>query len=1221
MINNVTKIINRFNEAIEDLACAEIALHNPDKKNNHLKHLRDAGEAISQTTEWALTHHLKLNTTIAQDKPNIYHLANYYINNPALKSKVLTALPKKDVNFNFFIENKAALTNLAKHAGKTPDFKIQKQYIEETRKFILMYIDPEASLRTVEEIMEVNASSWATFYAACDKFKEEGRNLILVVDDSIQNISDDYLKYLSLPRWNLIIDYDYNSESQGFFKKVYSTSPIVPHKIKAADKILKENLSQYSRSHYHFFANNFQGSGLGLEPDFAKWDKQYGKNVELFLKSYAEIFSNQKNIVVILMDSRREVNSLCERINRNFDGFNQFIIANDHQNKLKNIIEDFNALSFDISVTDILEGLRTHSSNFESDKVYTDKYFIPFMEKSDIQTSGELTADEYSKYNEYFEILHTGLPNENEDQQLREDFLRGKEKISWMGLKLHYDVEQNDFNKKYIRPIERAFANGRGKLILLHEPGYGGSTIARRIAWNFHNEYPTLILKQYKEDKIRELIISIHEKTRKTVFVIMEVPQSITLDDANTLYRSIQNARPVVFLIVKRGDHPQKGEMCVGDWGDEVSVLIKPYIQCLKEKYREGSVLYNNKLKELGGLADSKDADQKTPFYVGLVTFEKDFLGIKSYIATFVKYIRKNEIWKSVILYLSICDKYLGMGLPVNIFRPILKVSSGEVIDLEKYFGQESFIIGNLLYSAPGNEKNKIWKIRHNFFSRELLIQLLSGESSDPNEWKYSLSQCCLNFIDETTTDNIASEYLQDIFQKLFIGNKTDRLGEDFTPLINDISTPEGKEDIFIKLTEIYSDNPHYFSHLARLYAYDNKLRNNEKAIRFAEMAINISEGEGKRDHLLYHIKGMCIRSGIYEMIDTQIKHYYRAGEVDREAYDEIIYKLVDRAGDQFTISRNIAKDQNKSDEYGYIAHIQLFVRAIDFGRIVSGKSRSEFISNNKSPFAEWIDMAESLLEDVKRINDTDESGKIGECTNSILEFYEQYGQIIQNLNNNLLKSHNPNSIRRQIVRANYRKNPNYFDNPRTLRNIMEMMEKNIESEPNNDRNYYLWFQSARHSRMSVNEVITKMSQWKSNSNSIDVGYYFYILKIFRALEGYSDAVYDAKQLIRETKRMGKSNINIYDWYGKGSGIDRLVSSKDVDVFNRDSKLELVEGVITNYEHSGSATITIADGIEVFFNPTQAQLGSDHVNNRVLFHLGFSYDGPRADSSSIRLKK
>ncbi|MDL2230231.1 hypothetical protein LJB87_00360 [Alistipes sp. OttesenSCG-928-L06] len=1207
------KIVKRFNDAIEDLANAEIALLKTDNEL-HLKHLRDAGEAISQATEWALTYHISTYKAIKETKPNIQNLVDYY-----KKDKTLLRTHENYVNFQFFVDNKARLTNLSKHQGDDPNFETQKRYIEETRKFILAYIDNEANLNSIDACMELNTSTWGMLYAACDKFKEEGRNLILIVGDGVRNINQDTLKFLSLPQWNLIIDYDYNSESEGFFHKAYGESAIPPHKIKAADRITPEDISRYTQSHYHFFANNFLGTGFPLRSNFNEWDRAYGKSTESFLKSYAEVFSNQKNIVLILHNKRRDIDFLCQKITRYFDGDTQFVIANDLDNALKNILEDFNALKIDISIVDILTGIRSHSSNFGISKKASDKYFIPYMEKSETVTSGELSAADFSNYEEYFELLHTDLPNKD-DQEI-EDFLTGKERISWMGIKMHYDVEQKDFNKRYIKPIEKAFNNTRGKIMLLHEPGYGGTTIARRIAWHFHEEYPTLFLKKYREEKVRNLIINLHEKTRKTIFVVMEVPQTITQDEVNLLYKSIQSARPVVFLIVKRGGVSQ-GEMCVTDWGDEINILTKPYIPFLKEKYRENSLPYNKKIEELTNLSHSTNPDEKTPFYVGLVTFEDGFAGIKSYISSFVSDINQNSIWKKVIVYLSLCDKYIGMGLPVSVFRPILKVQPGEIIDLGKYFGLDSFIVSKLLYNLPGDNKNKVWKIRHSFFSKELLKQLLGGDSQDPNTWKNQLAKFCIDFIEDTGHESGTSEFLQDVLQKLFIGNKIDRSGENFTALINDIPTPEGKEEIFLKLTEVYPENPHYCSHLARLYAYDQKLKNNEKAIEWAEKAINISESEGRKDHLLYHIKGMCLRAGVYEMIDSQIKSFRHTRSFDKEIYDEIIYTLVDLTGLQFEISRKIALEQNKLDEYGYIAHIQLLVRAIDFGLILSNKPKSEFISRNQEPFNEWIDLAESLLDDVSRMNiDDDDSGKISECENSILEFYDQYGTIIQNLNNSLVKSKSPNNVRRQIVRAHYRKNPSYFENAKTLQNVMSLMEQNIESEPNNERNFYLWFQAARHSYISINETITKLAQWTANSSTLDATYYFYILKTFKALEGYSDAIYDARKLIKETRQIGRSNIRIYDWYGKGNGLKKLVSNREITDANKDNKLELVEGVITQYQHAGSGIITIADGIDVFFNPTQAKLTSDHLNARVMFYLGFSYDGPRADSSSIILKK
>ncbi len=341
---------------------------------------------------------------------------------------------------------------------------------------------------------------------------------------------------------------------------------------------------------------------------------------------------------------------------------------------------------------------------------------------------------------------------------------------------------------------------------------------------------------------------------------------------------------------------------------------------------------------------------------------------------------------------------------------------------------------------------------------------------------------------------------------------------------------------------------------------------------------------------------------------------------MDQDEYDNIIQNLIPRTGMQFEISRKIASDQNKSDEYGFVAHIQLLVRAIDFGARVSGKTTPEFIAKDPNPFSEWLDLAESLLSEVKRIGSGDDRDKIEDCENDILEFYGQYSQIIQNLTNILSKSQRPTIIRRQLVRAYSRRNKEYFNDAKTVRNMMAYMEENIIIEPQNEKNYYLWFQAARHSSMPIAEVINKISQWRAVSTTIDASFYLYILKTLRAIDGYSEAMYEAKDLIGETKAKGKSNVKPTEWLGKGRELNRLVHFRDVTDANKDSKLQLIEGVFTSFLHQGNGVITIANGIEVFVNPTQARLTSSDLNARVSFYLGFSYDGPKADSTSVRLK-
>ena len=128
-------------------------------------------------------------------------------------------------------------------------------------------------------------------------------------------------------------------------------------------------------------------------------------------------------------------------------------------------------------------------------------------------------------------------------------------------------------------------------------------------------------------------------------------------------------------------------------------------------------------------------------------------------------------------------------------------------------------------------------------------------------------------------------------------------------------------------------------------------------------------------------------------------------------------------------------------------------------------------------------------------------------------------------------------------------------------------------------------------------------------------------MKVFRALQGYTDAAIDAFNLIKECRTKGRSNIAVLEWYGRGSDLAKFVSRNSISPETKEEKLELAQGYFTEYQHDGSGRITIADKLEVFFSPTQAKLTSIDLNKELEFYLGFSYDGLRADSYSVRLKR
>lgn len=55
---------------------------------------------------------------------------------------------------------------------------------------------------------------------------------------------------------------------------------------------------------------------------------------------------------------------------------------------------------------------------------------------------------------------------------------------------------------------------------------------------------------------------------------------------------------------------------------------------------------------------ESSEAYERTPFFIGLLTFDEDFYAIHSYLKKFVNAIQHNENQRKVLIYLSLCDVY-----------------------------------------------------------------------------------------------------------------------------------------------------------------------------------------------------------------------------------------------------------------------------------------------------------------------------------------------------------------------------------------------------------------------------------------------------------------------------------------------------------------------------------------------------------------------------------
>ena len=98
--------------------------------------------------------------------------------------------------------------------------------------------------------------------------------------------------------------------------------------------------------------------------------------------------------------------------------------------------------------------------------------------------------------------------------------MRGEE-ASWRLIKSRM-IPKLDVGKSVERQIKRAIDAGRKYFNLYHAAGFGGSTIAKQIAYCLSAEYPVLFMKKYVKEELGSRIAQIYNIAHKRIVVFVE---------------------------------------------------------------------------------------------------------------------------------------------------------------------------------------------------------------------------------------------------------------------------------------------------------------------------------------------------------------------------------------------------------------------------------------------------------------------------------------------------------------------------------------------------------------------------------------------------------------------------------------------------------------------------------------------------------------------------
>lgn len=803
------------------------------------------------------------------------------------------------------------------------------------------------------------------------------------------------------------------------------------------------------------------------------------------------------------------------------------------------------------------------------------------------------------------ELLHSELGRSaDREAAVGEGFYRG-ETISWLELDLGVDVER-DITVKVRDAIEHDLESRDTRRISLHHyPGGGGSTVARRVAWDLHDRYPVLMVTQAEDaialaDRVRR----IHASTDNAMLVVFESTLNPLIDLAYSSIRA--DSLPCVFVIVERRAREPED---TGERSFYVGPLSPRERSAFATAFGEQVPDRHPYLTRLAGTT----RHAVVPFLFGLTTYESNYTGLEPYVKRTLQVLNERE--RDSLKFISLVHHYAALPLPSVLLAGALQVPDEQDVELRRYVGPD--LMALLIEGHP-----EYWRTMHDLIAVECLVQLLgsSDESAvrSTDDWKAALSSLSTEFIEQAAREfgDLIPNDVRAILEQLFIvrNNTAVFAGERelSSELIADIPAAEGRIEVLRTLATSFPEEPHFWAHLGRMLSYF--ARDHPAALEAIDRALNLDT----EDDVLYHMKGIILRNRMRSAIENR----ERLGP--RELRDRVLADVQDAV---IQLKRSI--ELNDESEYGHVAIVQLCIRAIEFGRSQSdANSYSAFLTSpGASYYRELLALAEENLERIWEIRAGDRPSRPAAAAAVELQaLYDNYSALLEGWRN-LLDRHDVAKppIRRQLVRAYLRRAGSWRGATADERaRAMELLEQNLRDNPSDTVSLLEWLRVGRFRGVSLDRAAELVQYSAANPGQTprDVVFYDYVITALLARAGRDTAAIDYRRKVERSRERTISFGNrrfVYEWFTEGKGLAQLVHHTDLREWNRSAGgedpplLSRLEGRVHKIRRPQSGDIIFGPGIQAFFSPGRFGLVADRdTNARVSFLLGFSYDGPQA---------
>ena len=1038
------------------------------------------------------------------------------------------------------------------------------------------------------------ANSWRDFLITTYGYSP-GRYYILA-SDRIVNADNAYIAHLGMIPWRAVIDFDPDSEASGLLANISAT--IETHRV-IHRVTLDESTVQPEPGTHWFFSRGLSGLQNSIETgNHNAWIRRYKRHLSKQLDAIQVALSPTPISVLVLWSQtelRLHLRTLLEEILAAFGDLTEVTVVSPYTTELSSICEEADVAFVELSFRSLCAG-------------------IPALLKDPTERGGEdcllpmssgapIAVDDRDRlwFSEQMELLHLGMATTGADEA--HEYRRGAT-ASWRNLQLRHDCDR-DLTSEVKSQIESDLRRRQTvRINLYHDPGGGGTTVGRRIAWELHQQFPTAVLNNCDPQATADRISKISSLTENSVLMLIDGGE-ISEREVDSLFdfAKAQNV-PVVILQVLRRFRPQTQ-------GRRQFWLDGKLSDSEADRFRNVySLAKPEKGNALSRLAANRSGSSRTAFYFGLTAFEAEFLGLERYVS--VRLTHLSSVQAKIMTYIALAHYYGQQAIPIQLFAGELGIPRTRPVRLSNVFTDQAVPALDLLVEQQG----KAVRTSHQWIALEILRQLLSGSRGNGEEgdiWKQQLSRCAKEFADFCRgPDHTASERAIEIASRVFVyRDNSELLGTErssqrrFSHLIEDIPASAGRIDVLRYLTEEFRMEAHFHAHFARLLGISGNFSEAKDEI---DCAISLQPV----DPVLHHVRGMIIRYQIREI-------------TGRWAGLEEVIALAQQAQESFQTSRTLSSDL----EHGYVSEIQMLIGVLDYaGRTSKLGVQGYVCSPEAQPFFRTaLERVEELLDQVQGLYVGERPNPlILDCRARVQRLYEDYSKALQAFDNLLSRSDvSKPSVRRQIVWTMLRRRDGNWNNLTTkeVERIHTLLDSNLDEQVNDATSLRLWLRAVRRADRTptLESVIEKVGYWKANTGALDAAYYLYVLNALSGLEGSSQGLADSERALDECRavsRFRRDRTRSFEWIGLGTGISRLVHQSMLgswvgDFWESTTGLQRMEGRIKTIEAPQKGTIELACGLEAFFVPARGEFHRDRDENvAVNCFLGFSYDGPRA---------